>query len=203
VIRDSRFGPDELMKIFRSEAKDLLPIAFVDEGGPAPETASLPIDVDQTLTLALPARGEIQVRVEEANDRVVTLATVEGHPLAGIVRFSAEPADEGVRFQIEVYARAANLLDLVAMKAGGQAAQRSAWENGVAAVVERSGGSAPEGVEHSRDELEGDEARRVEQWITGMVQSRNREQRSPSLPVERRPRRGRRRLRSTEADGSG
>jgi uncharacterized protein YbjT (DUF2867 family) len=175
VIREGRFTAPELMRIFRSHTRELLPLDFVDEGGLPDGNGDRPLEVDDTLTLRLPARGEIQVRVEEATDELVTLATVEGHPLAGVVRFSTDPAGRDVRFRIDVYTRSANLLDFVVMKLGGQAMQRSAWEKAIENVVRRSGGEAPDGVQHEKKKLDEEQAREVEVWVDELVQARKRD----------------------------
>jgi NADH dehydrogenase len=175
LIRGSDYDVPELMRIFRTEARELLPLEFVQQNGSPGGDGARPLDVDDTLTLHLPARGEIQVRVEEASDRRVTLATVEGHPLAGIVRFSLDRAGADLRFQIDVYTRSANLLDFVVMKLGGQAMQRSAWQTAVENVVSRSGGEAAEGVQHDKKKLDEEEAREVEAWVEDVVQARRRD----------------------------
>jgi NADH dehydrogenase len=174
VIERSDLDAPGLMRIFRAEIRELLPLEFVDGVGAIPRNAGRLVDVGDTLTLRLPARGEIQVRVEEAAERRLTLATVEGHPLAGIVRFSSEAEGPAVRFQIDVFTRAANLMDLVAMKVGGQAMQRGAWERAVENVVQRSGGGAPAGVRHRKHKLEEQAAEAVEGWIDELVQARKR-----------------------------
>ncbi len=49
-----------------------------------------PLQEGSVLTMRLPVRGHNQVRVEELTERSLTLATLQGHPLAGIIRFLAE-----------------------------------------------------------------------------------------------------------------
>ena len=56
------------------------------EVGAEPGTPNV-VEEGATLTLSLPLRGHIQVRVAEASDRRITLLTLSGHPLAGAVRF--------------------------------------------------------------------------------------------------------------------
>ena len=57
-------------------------------------------------------RGHVQVRVAELSATHATLLTLEGHPLAGAVRFRCDRVDGIVRFQVEVFDRPANVLDL-------------------------------------------------------------------------------------------
>jgi hypothetical protein len=55
--------------------------------------------------------------VAEASERRVTFLTVAGHPLAGAVRFLFDYHGPDVRFEIQIYDRAANVVDFVAMHA--------------------------------------------------------------------------------------
>lgn len=80
-IRGSRFGPDELFEMVRGEFASLAPGALLRVGAEAGSPSSL--DEGDTLTLAIPLRGNIQVRVEEVRDRTATAVTLEGHPLSG------------------------------------------------------------------------------------------------------------------------
>jgi NADH dehydrogenase len=173
LVQDSSLSAPELMRVFRAEARELLPIEFgSDEDGETERS----LESGMTLTLALPLRGQVQVRVEEATDDHLTLATLEGHPLAGIVRFIARPDDGSIRFLIEIFSRSANVLDLVMMKAGGTLLQNSVWRQAVERVVARTGGNAPDGVREERAQLEGEEAEAVEVWVAAMVEARKREE---------------------------
>ena len=102
------------------------------------------------MTLALPMRGHVQVRCESLEERRVTLLTLEGHPLAGAVRFLCEPRGSAVRFQVEVYDRPANMIDFLAMRTVGDRLQDHTWSHVVEKVVQVSGGTAPQGVEHGQ-----------------------------------------------------
>ena len=171
-VLDSLLTAPELMRVFRSEARDLLPVEFADDED---EETKRVLEPGMTLTLELPLRGQVQVRVEEATDDHVTFATLEGHPIAGIVRFIARPDGEGIQFLIEIFSRSANVLDRVMMKSGGAALQRSVWRKAVERVVERTGGRAPDGVQEEHTQLEGGEAEAVEEWIASMITARKRE----------------------------
>ncbi len=74
----------DLITLFRIRIQDIMPIDFRAEPG-APEQ----IEYARTLSAHLPGRGHIQVRVVECEPERITFATVEGHPLSGIVTFSA------------------------------------------------------------------------------------------------------------------
>jgi nucleoside-diphosphate-sugar epimerase len=120
-----------------------------------------------TMTLALPLRGNVQVRVAEVTDRSATLLTVEGHPLAGAVKFRFEEHAEMRAFCVITITRPATLTDAAGMAMGGQMVQTATWDQFVRSVVEdfgMLGGS----VMHTSDYPQGEEAERMERWIEGM-----------------------------------
>ncbi len=181
-IENSEFSPEELLEVFRANCTSVMPIEFSAEPGAPQEVVE-----DATLTAALPLRGNIQIRVEEVGDRRITFATVEGHPLAGIVQFVSDDADQGVRFMVQIHARASNLFDFVAMKTVGSGMQKSNWEEVVTRMVELSGGAAPDGVQTETIELDEQEAAQVEAQIEEMVIGRKRERAESGKPAPTRP----------------
>ena len=116
----------------------------------------------------------------ELGPTLLTLQTLEGHPLAGAVRFDLGPVpasvDTGVlRFQVQVYDRAANVVDWLAMATVGGRMQNATWQQIVENVVRESGGEAPAGVESDEATLGGAEAEQVEGWLRELAESRRRE----------------------------
>jgi len=141
----------------------------------APEPASDDfIEEGESITLALPMRGHVQVRVAELSDRDTTLLTLEGHPLAGAVRFSTAPEGGRIRFQVEVFDRAANVLDFIAMRTVGDRLQSRTWTQVVENVVTLSGGSMPADVQHESRSLDDAEAEKVEHWLEELTMRRRR-----------------------------
>ena len=125
-----------------------------------------------SLTAALPLRGNIQIRVEEVTPCSVTFATLRGHPLAGVVRFWSQETSRGtLEFGVTLFARAATMLDWVAMQGGGEAAQNWTWRTVVERAVEISGGSTEE-VQEELGQVPEDEVEGVEEWIREMVVTR-------------------------------
>jgi NADH dehydrogenase len=102
------------------------------------------------------------------------LLTLEGHPLAGAVRFLCEARASAVRFQVEVYDRPANVLDFIAMRTIGDRLQDHTWSHVVERMIEISGGSAPAGVEAERASLDDAEAEAIERWVEETVLERKR-----------------------------
>ena len=169
-IRGSRFTAPALMMQFRQRVNDFMPLEFAAEPG-APET----IEKGGTLTGKLPLRGNFQVRVEVAESNHVVFATIEGHPLAGIVEFTTQDTPDGVQFAIDVYSRASNLLDFIASRTVGGPAQSANWRAVVQRVIDASGGTS-DGVHEEAKKLTDDEARPIEARVKSMVQARHREE---------------------------
>jgi NADH dehydrogenase len=179
-IEGSTYGPETLFQLFRTSFNEVTPV-YVDAAA-EPRSSDL-IAAGETITLSLPMRGHVQVRVAELDPRRVTLLTLEGHPLAGAVRFLSEPRGTAVRFQVEVYDRAANVLDLIAMRTLGDRLQNHTWSEVVERMVERSGGAAPEGVQHDSATLDDDEAKAIESWLKEIVMKRKREENAETIGI--------------------
>ncbi|HEV2765991.1 MAG TPA: NAD-dependent epimerase/dehydratase family protein [Pyrinomonadaceae bacterium] len=171
-IKGSRRTPEELVELFRTRTSEVMPIEFDAEPGTPRK-----VERDVTLTASLPARGNIQMRVAESAERAVTFVTLEGHPLAGLVRFTAEPRGRSaVRFMVEVHARSANAFDFLTMSTLGSALQDENWEEVVRRMVSLSGGDAARGVETEFVTLEDEAAAEVERWAESLVVERQRAQ---------------------------
>lgn len=171
-IVGSTHTPETLFTLFRAHFDDVTPL-FVDAKA-EPRTTDV-IGEGETLTLALPMRGHVQVRVAELEPRRVTLLTLEGHPLAGAVRFLCEARGPAIRFQVEVYDRPANVIDFIAMRAIGDRLQEHTWSHVVDRMVQISGGSAPNDVEHESASLDEDEAAAIERWCEELAMRAKRE----------------------------
>jgi uncharacterized protein YbjT (DUF2867 family) len=160
-IVGARHSARELFERVSSRLDDF--VAFDAEAEPG---SSSRLEVGNTISIELPPRGHAQVRVEEVGDGIITLGTVEGHPLAGVVRFSfTEPRPGVIDFAIDIAERPATRLDQVAMAVLGRAAQQRAWTETAERVLHASGGHAPDGVQHDSWELDGAAAGKVEDWI--------------------------------------
>lgn len=174
-IANSRLSPDELFEHFRTHFDDVTPnfLRVAPEPG-APDV----IDEGETLTLALPLRGHVQVRVAEVTERRITMLTLEGHPLAGAVRFLVEERGDRIRFEVQVYDRAANVIDLLAMRTIGDFVQSRSWETVIGNVVEASGGSIAGDIEKESENLDDDKAELVAEWLETLVVGLKREENS-------------------------
>ncbi|HEX7860444.1 MAG TPA: complex I NDUFA9 subunit family protein [Verrucomicrobiae bacterium] len=166
----------ELMRLFRDHVTEIMPIEFAAEPNVPTEAHK-----GETLTGAIPGRGNIQVRVEEETSESVTFATVEGHPLAGIVTFRSDATPGGLRFLIEVHARAANIFDWIALRTVGSPMQNQNWKQVVERVITLSGGVPANGVESTAEKLSNDEAEQVESWVRQLIRARKREEQCDDL----------------------
>ena len=170
-ISGCAYTPETLFELFRNNFNEATPV-FVDAAAEPGSTQSL--EDGETLTLRLPMRGHVQVRVAELEPRRVTLQTLAGHPLAGAVRFLTEHRGERVRFQAEVFDRAANLIDLVAMRTIGDHLQDHTWSQVVEKVVQLSGGEAVAGIETDTESLSEQEADAITEWLQELTTQRKR-----------------------------
>lgn len=172
-ITGTRHNAEKLFTQFCLHFNELTPV-FVDaaaESGTAQE-----LEDGATITLALPMRGNVQVRAVGLSERQVTLLTLAGHPLAGAVRFASETHGDAVRFRIEVYDRAANLIDLVAMRTIGDRLQDRTWRHVVENVVAASGGRADDGLQSESRTLSESEAEQIERWLDELSLEQKREE---------------------------
>lgn len=170
-IRGTAHTAESLLTLVRERAPEIMPIEFETEPG-TPQR----LDYGATLTARIPGRGNIQIRVEVVEARRVVMATIEGHPLAGIVQFSTSPIDGGVRFAIDLWTRASNFFDLVALNTVGAPMQDANWREVTKGVVAASGGTNEEGVQALNEKLDEDEATEVESRIREMVNARKRDE---------------------------
>jgi uncharacterized protein YbjT (DUF2867 family) len=178
-IQECGIPADELFEMICRDFHALTPEGLVEVGAEPGTPKS--IHEGATLTMAIPLRGNIQVRVEEVEGRTITCVTVEGHHLAGIIRFIVREIGELVRFEVRSYSRASRMLDSVGMAAVGRRLQKATWRGMVEEVVRRAGGYAASGVEEDSSVMTDREAARIERWIEERVITRRREQESSKL----------------------
>ncbi|HJQ10360.1 MAG TPA: NAD-dependent epimerase/dehydratase family protein [Gemmatimonadaceae bacterium] len=174
-IQGSRLTAQELFARFRERFAELLPLTM--DLRAEPDTPKV-LEKGSTITMALPVRGNVQVRVEELTDREAVLVTVAGHPLAGAVRFLSEQIADSLRFQVQLYDRPANLADWFLMRTIGESVQSRSWESLLETLIAESGGTNAAGIQHEEEVLDADKVARVERWLTELIQARKREHHS-------------------------
>lgn len=172
-IHGGRFDADRLLDHVRLNFAQLAPAIMC--AGAEPGTPTL-VEEGVTLTLDLPLRGHVQVRVAEVDERRFTFLTLEGHPLAGAVRMQTEPRDDDVvRFEVQIYDRAGSIPDLLVMRTLGGFLQDRAWTQLVENVVHAAGGRETD-VQHTSETLSQSEADVVHRWAEELVMTRKRQQ---------------------------
>jgi nucleoside-diphosphate-sugar epimerase len=160
-ITGSRYDADALFERLRTGLPHLMPDLVKLKAEPG---ASMRIEEGDTLTLEIPLRGQIQVRVGEVMDRRITLLTVAGHPIAGAVRFLVEERERDVvRFEIQVYDRPSSTIDRLLMRTAGEWLQRQAWIALARNVANDAGGTASE-VQMLEDDLDAHDLAVVDDW---------------------------------------
>ena len=175
-IHGSPHTAEGLMERVCGRITEVMPIEFAAEPG-----VPLCADEGTTLTAAIPGRGHIQVRVEQREPSSVTFATVEGHPLAGLVRLHSEKNGDGLRFSVQVAAQPANAMDWIAMRVLGDSMQSANWRAVVRRVVDLSEGIAPAGVQKESGTLSDNEASAVKDWAKRIVQRQQRVQKEMQI----------------------
>jgi NADH dehydrogenase len=168
-IEGSRMSPEALFTHFVSHFSQCTPWHM--DVAAEPGTPNVP-ELGATLTLSLPLRGNVQIRILELDERRMTVCTLSGHPLAGAVRFLSEARGSMVRFEVQVIDRASNIADWLVMNPIGARLQNVTWRETVERVVKESGGRAPSGVERDSTTLDEDQAREVNEWLERLVVAR-------------------------------
>jgi NADH dehydrogenase len=171
-IIDSKLGCEELFERFRARFGEMTPwhVGVGVEPG-----SDVELRYGATLTMSLPLRGTVQVRVVELTTTCLTLATLQGHALAGVVRFRLEELPTCLRFHVEVHDRPASVIDWLAMSTAGGAVQLATWRATADNLLAESGGTSPEGVKSESETLRGAERERVEAWAKSLVDARLRQ----------------------------
>jgi uncharacterized protein YbjT (DUF2867 family) len=170
-ISGSRLTAEQLFDRFRRDFDEATPGILNARTEPG---TTCELEEGATLTMSLPLRGNVQVRVQELTERKATLVTLSGHPLAGAVRFLSEQRGDRLRFETQVYDRPANIADWLAMKTLGERMQGLTWEGLVGQMVTESGGVAAQGIEQTDEELNDDQAELIEIWVKDLVAERRR-----------------------------
>ncbi|MBW3671421.1 MAG: NAD-dependent epimerase/dehydratase family protein [Acidobacteria bacterium] len=162
---------ETLFQMIRRELPQLMPLPFK----PSPD-GTISVEKGATLTAELGVRGTIQLRVEELEPNRFTLVTIEGHPLAGAIRFLTETRPGGALIRLEVYARPSDLPHWLAMKAGSDQLQSDMWRTTMNNIVARSGGLIVGKVTEEEEPLDDHRGVLIEEWVERIVSARQREE---------------------------
>jgi hypothetical protein len=180
-----------LRDVFRRNVAALIPL---DQVGPVTRFKK-----NQTFTVALPLGGALPMRVEDILPGRIVCATLEGHPLAGLLTFDFVERGPQVRFEIGVHARLAPRADAVLMAPIDGLLQALNWTAVAERLVDVSGGRAPAGVQTETIALDADEVKRIEDWAESLAIRRLRGRVPPGPPIDGRRRAVRTPVRSRPA----
>ena len=167
IIRGSALTPQGLLDLFRARFDDVMPVPV----GVEPAAAATRLVEGTTVTLHLPGRGHVQVRVEAADESHVVLSTLRGHPLAGVVRFHTAAAPGGVRFEVMTADAAATPVDWLALTLGGARIQDANWRTVVTRVAEVAGGTVA-AVHWDRRYASDAEVEHLSTWTARLIEAR-------------------------------
>jgi hypothetical protein len=166
-IRNTPLSPEAVLGMVRSRFREVMPVPV----GVEPVAADVQLDPGRTITIHLPGRGHVQVRVEAADDAHVVLSTVRGHPLAGVVRFRTAAARNGVRFEVMTGDKAATPIDWLALTLGGARVQDANWRRVVQKIGELAGGTVDTVHQHARS-ADDQEVQHLSTYVARLIESR-------------------------------
>lgn len=156
---------DEAFAQVRLRFADLFP-TIVDS---APEPgARKRVALGETLTLGLPFRGNVQVRVVEVRPRQFTCITLGGHPLAGAVAVSVLETEAGLVLEVQTYDEPSTLADKVAMRLAGRTIQNFTWQQFLHNAAEMLGTKILGDITIEERQLTPEEAEPVTRWLRSL-----------------------------------
>lgn len=180
-VRDSQQDADALFAHLCRHFAALAPPALLRVGA-EPAAAGRPtaraVVEGATLTLGLPLRGNVQVRVEAVAERQATCLTLRGHLLAGTICFrvrggaATRRGGTSLRVEVRSYDAPAHVGDRVAMALGGAWLQRLTWARLLRAVAAASGGRCDGPIRHETVRLGARTRARFVRWAAALAERR-------------------------------
>ena len=143
---------------------------------------------NQTFTVMLPLGGALPMRVEDILPGRIVCATLEGHPLAGLLTFDFIERSKQVRFEVGVHARGVARGDALLLAPLDGLLQDLNWTAVAERMVKVSGGRAAAGVQSVAATLDEEEARKIEAWAEALAVRRLRGRVPPGPPIDGRRR---------------
>jgi hypothetical protein len=146
LIREPRLSAEELVAAVSRDLNGVAPTEFavfqkVEGAGDA-------MRVGDEYVVRMPGPWDGPVRVVAVGPRFFRFATLEGHLEAGQIEFRAAPAAEGVRFEIESWARSGDRLSnlLYHRLRMAKEVQLHMWTSFIERVARASGGRLTGGI---------------------------------------------------------
>jgi hypothetical protein len=151
LLREPRLSAEDLVARISRDLNGVAPTEFAvfqKVGGAADA-----MRVGDEYVVRMPAPWDGPVRVVAVGPRAFRFATLAGHLEAGQIEFRAAPAPEGLRFEIESWARSADRMSnlLYHRLRMAKEVQLHMWTSFIERVGRASGGRLTRGIEiHTR-----------------------------------------------------
>ena len=159
-MRDPRLSPEDLIERVAGDLNTVTPTEFAVFQKVSGPDEGMEVGDEYVVRMAAPWDGP--VRVIHRTPSSFRFATLEGHLEAGQIEFRAEPAPEGLRFEIESWARSGDRLSnlLYNHLRMAKEVQLHMWTSVLERVAKASGGRLTGGIDiHTRRAKDGaDEA---------------------------------------------
>ena len=151
LVRGPRVSPEELIDRVARDLNAVTPTEFAVFQKVRGDDDAMRVGDEYVVRMAAPWDGP--VRVVHRGPRSFRLATLDGHLEAGQIEFRAAPAAEGLRFEIESWARSGDRLSnlLYHKLRMAKEVQLHMWTSFLERVARASGGRLTGGIEiHTR-----------------------------------------------------
>jgi Domain of unknown function (DUF1990) len=151
LVRKPRLSPEELIDAVAGDLNKVTPTEFAVFQKVLGPDEGMEVGDEYVVRMAAPWDGP--VRVVQRTPRSFRFATLDGHLEAGQIEFRAEPAPEGLRFEIESWARSGDRLSnlLYHKLRMAKEVQLHMWTSFLERVAKASGGRLTGGIDiHTR-----------------------------------------------------
>jgi hypothetical protein len=151
VVREPRLSPEELIDRVARDLNAVTPTSFAVFQKLEGDDEAMDVGDEYVVRMAAPWDGP--VRVIDRTPRSFRFATLDGHLEAGQIEFRAAPAPEGLRFEIESWARSGDRLSnlLYHKLRMAKEIQLHMWTSFLERVAKASGGRRTGGIDiHTR-----------------------------------------------------
>jgi hypothetical protein len=147
LVREPRLTPEELIDRVARDLNRVTPTAFAVFQKVRGDDDGMRVGDEYVVRMAAPWDGP--VRVVAVTERSFRFATLAGHLEAGQIEFRAVPAPEGLRFEIESWARSGDRLSnlLYHRLRMAKEIQLHMWTSFIERVARTSGGRLTGGIE--------------------------------------------------------
>jgi uncharacterized protein DUF1990 len=151
LIRESELSPEALIDKVARDLNRVSPTEFAVFQKVSGDDDAMRVGDEYVVRMAAPWDGP--VRVVAVSPRSFRFATLAGHLEAGQIEFRAEPAPEGLRFEIESWARSGDRLSnlLYHRLRMAKEIQLHMWTSFIERVARAAGGRLTGGIDiHTR-----------------------------------------------------